>query len=279
MGRKNLIILILVFFLFFTHIFAQPEYPRVSPKASITQRVGITDITVTYCRPGVKGRLVWGELVPLGKVWRAGANEATTITFSHAVTISGTKVPAGKYSFFILPEETNDATIILNKNPDLFGTSGYKKEEDVLRLKVKPIYLEHEEWLSYNFEELTKNSAILRMHWEDFGVQFKIDVDTDKYVLEGAEKAKGWEELYDAANYCLQNNVELDQGKAWLEKSLGEEKNYWNMSLKARYLALDGQYDGARQVMEDALIMGKNLDRRPFNYQEMESLLKEWKNQ
>jgi hypothetical protein len=254
----------------------QPEYPRVSPKATVSQTIGITDVTVTYHRPGVKGRLVWGELVPLDEVWRAGANEASTIEFSHDVTINNTTVPAGKYSLFILPTQ-KDATFIINKNADLWGTMGYKEEEDVVRVTVKAEYLEHMEWLQFSFSKLRKNSALLSMHWEDFSVGFPITVDTDKYVLEGARKSKGWKELNRAAIYCLENKVALDEGQKWIDQSVAEERSYWNLTTLAEYHALEGDLEDAKKVMKEAIETGKKMERVPYNIEESKKRLAEWK--
>lgn len=278
MTKNRFVFMFLVLIFLLNTVHSQPKYPRTSPGAKVSQQVGITDVTVTYHRPGVKGRLVWGGLVPLEKIWRAGANQATTIEFSTDVTIGKTLVPAGKYSLFILPT-TKKATIIINKKSDLWGTGGYDEKEDVVRLRADLDYLAHQEWLIYSFENLTKNSADLMMRWEDFGIRFTINVDTDKFVLEGARSAKGWKELLEAANYCLDNNVSLDEGRKWIDASLSEEKNYWNMTTKAKYLAHDGQYDGARKIMDDALKAGKEQEKPPYNIEEMEKLLKEWKNQ
>jgi hypothetical protein len=269
---------IIVFFLLITlvgQLLAQPEYPRISPGATVSQMIGITEVKVTYHRPGVKGRLVWGELVPFDKIWRAGANQATTIEFSHDVTIGETLVPAGKYSLFILPTQS-DATFIINKNADLWGTNGYKQEEDVVRTTIKAEYLNHMEWLQFSFSKLRKNSALLSMHWEDFSVGFSINVDTDKYVLEGARKAKGWDELNQAAIYCLENKVALDEGRKWIDQSLAEKRSYWNLTTKAEYLSIDGDLAGAQKTMKEAIEMGKKMERVPYNIEEREKQLQDW---
>jgi len=273
---KHLIILLFIISFLIGHLMAQPNYPRLSPGATVSQTIGITEVTVTYHRPGVKGRLVWGELVPLDKIWRAGANQATTIEFSHDVTIEKTLVPAGKYSLFILPTQ-KDATFIINKNAELNGTFGYKQEEDVVRTTIKAEYLNHMEWLQFSFSKLRNNSALLSMHWEDFSVGFTINVDTDKYVLEGAEKAKGWDELNEAAVYCLENEVGLDKGRAWIDKSIAEEKSYWNLTTKAEYLAHDEKYSDAVKIMNEAVEIGKKMDDVPYNIGEREKQLEEWK--
>ena len=275
MITKRLFLIIFLLGWLVQQIYAQPQYPRVSPGASVSQIIGITKVTVNYHRPGVKNRLVWGGLVPLDKIWRAGANEATTIEFSHDVTIGDQPVPAGKYSFFILPT-TKSATIILNKNADLWGTYGYNEENDLLRIKAKLDFLDHQEWLIYTFEHLTPSSADLVMRWEDFGIRFTIKVDTDKFVLEGARQAKGWKELMQAARYCLEHDIALQEGHQWIDQSVKEEKNYWNMTLKAKYLAKEGQYDGARSVMMEAIELGRAMEKKPNNLEEMEALMKEW---
>jgi len=274
--RKHFITLLFILSFLIGHLLAQPEYPRLSPGASVSQVIGITKVTVTYHRPGVKGRLVWGELVPLDKIWRAGANEATTIEFSHDVTIDNTLVPAGKYSLFILPTQ-KDATFIINKNANLIGTNGYKQEDDVVRTTVKAEYLDHMEWLQFSFSKLSKNSALLSMHWEDFSVGFTINVDTDKFVLEGARKAKGWEELNEAAIYCLENEVALDEGIKWIDQSIADKKNYWNLTTKAEYLAYDGNYPDAIKTMNEAIEMGKKMENVPYNIDSREKQIADWK--
>jgi hypothetical protein len=259
-------------------VLAQPEYPQLSPGATVSQMIGITEVKVTYHRPGVKGRLVWGELVPLDEIWRAGANQATTIEFSHDVTIGEKIVPAGKYSLFILPTQ-KDATFIINKNTELWGTSGYNQDEDMVRVTIKAEYLNHMEWLQFSFSKLRKNSALLSMHWEDFSVGFTITVDTDKYVLEGARKSKGWEELNDAAIYCLENKVGLEEGRKWIDKSLAEERSYWNLTTKAEYLAYDGDLAGAIKLMTEAIESGNKMERVPYNIKDREKQLQEWQNE
>lgn len=275
MVKQFFITVPLIILFVFGNILAQPVYPRISPGASVSQKIGITDLTITYHRPGVKNRLVWGELVPLDKIWRAGANEATTIEFSHDVMIDSKTVPAGKYSLFVLPN-TKSTTFILNKDAGLWGTYGYDEKNDILRVRAELDLQDHQEWMIYTFENVTKNSADILLSWEDFGLRFPIKVDTDKYVLEGARQAKGWKQLMQAAAYCMENDVALDEGNKWIDQSVTEEKNYWNLSLKARYLAKEDQYDGARQVMSEAIELGKAMEEKPYNLKEAEELLKKW---
>ncbi|MCL5028461.1 MAG: DUF2911 domain-containing protein [Bacteroidetes bacterium] len=154
---------------------------RVSPKASITETIGLTDVTVSYSRPGVKGRKIWGGLVPYDKVWRAGANEATKITFGSDVWIEGKKLPAGSYGFFVIPRE-KDWTVIFNKVADQWGAFEYNESEDAMRVNIKPQSRNFQEWLSYTFSDLKvnahgKNSGILNLNWEK--VRLPITIETD----------------------------------------------------------------------------------------------------
>ena len=158
---------------------------RVSPTASVSQTIGFTDVTISYSRPGVKGRKIWGGLVPYDKVWRAGANEATKITFSKDVAINGKKLAAGSYAFFAIPTK-NEWTLIFNKVADTWGAFSYdkNKDQDALKIKVKPVEHEFQEWLEYNFSNMdvqkagTKNAANVNLDWEKLRVSFKVEAET-----------------------------------------------------------------------------------------------------
>ncbi len=154
---------------------------RISPKASITETIGITDVTISYSRPGVKGRKIWGDLVPYNKVWRAGANEATEIIFSGDVLINGKKLRAGSYGFFVIPREKN-WTIIFNKVADQWGAFEYNESEDALRLNVTPQTSNFHEWLDYTLENMVvnqhgKNSAVVCLNWDKIKVPFTVEAD------------------------------------------------------------------------------------------------------
>ncbi|MCJ7563383.1 MAG: DUF2911 domain-containing protein [Candidatus Aminicenantes bacterium] len=166
--------------------FAQRGQVRPSLAASITQRLGAdTDIIIKYSRPGVKGRKIWGELVPYGMApgnqysmnkpfpWRAGANENTTIEFNKDILIEGNKLAAGKYAIHMIPSE-KDWTIIFSKNSAAWGSFSYSQEEDALRVSVTPVKAPHEEWLTYGFDDLTGTSATAYLHWEQLKIPFKI---------------------------------------------------------------------------------------------------------
>ena len=175
--KKNICFyLCLSFMLFFVFSsYAQENKIRLSPKASVMQTVGFTDVTIDYSRPGVKGRTIWGALVPYNKVWRAGANEATTINFSTDVTIEGKSLPAGKYGFFTIPNK-DSWTLIFNKVADQWGAFQYNEAEDALRVTVKPESNNFQEWLAYTITKTGDKSAVVSLEWEKLKVPFKIEV-------------------------------------------------------------------------------------------------------
>lgn len=176
--KVTMAIICIIFISGVTELTAQNKKVRVSPKASVMQTIGFTDVTVSYSRPGVKGREVWGKLVPYGKVWRAGADEATKITFSTEVMIEGKKLAAGTYSFFAIPGE-KEWTLIFNKVADQWGAFEYNEAEDVLRVKVKPVANGFQEWLSYAFLKKSDNSAVLELEWDKLKIPFEIKVNLE----------------------------------------------------------------------------------------------------
>jgi hypothetical protein len=170
-----MLILSLLYFTSSTNAQNKKEEVRISPKAEVMQTVGFTDIRIIYSRPGVKGRIIWGKLVPYDAVWRAGANEATKITFSTDVTIEGKKLKKGSYGFFAIPG-VNDWTLIFNKVADQWGAFEYNESEDALRVKVKTEKAMWQEWLSYTINKTSDTSAVIRLEWEKIKVPFKVEV-------------------------------------------------------------------------------------------------------
>jgi len=151
---------------------------RISPKAAVIQTVGFTEVRIDYSRPGVKGRVIWGGLVPYNKVWRAGANEATKFTFSTDVTINDKTLKAGSYSFFVIPAKEK-WTLIFNRVADQWGAFEYNEAEDVLRFEVTPEQDGMQEWLAYTISKTSDNSAIVKLEWEKLKVPFTIEVTID----------------------------------------------------------------------------------------------------
>lgn len=156
-----------------SHAADPKKSPQPSPYASVTQRIGVNDVTIAYHRPGVKGRKIWGELVPFAQVWRAGANEATAVTFTEDVTVEEQPLRAGTYSFFAIPGE-KEWTLIFNREVKQWGAFDYKEAKDALRVKVAAKPGPPEEWLSFRFRDLTLNSAVAVLSWEKVEVSFVI---------------------------------------------------------------------------------------------------------
>jgi hypothetical protein len=250
-------------------------------KAMVGERIGITDVTIHYDRPAVKGRegKIWGDLVQKGFTdlgfgtskaapWRAGANENTTIEFSTPVNIEGQALPAGKYAFFIAydPEE---CTVIFSKNSSSWGSFYYDPKEDALRVKVKPKPLDKSvEWLTYGFTDETNTGATIALSWEKLMIPFKVETDYNNLQLESfrrelrSEKAfnPGWQSFVQAAQFCLTNNVNLEEGLKWADDALSStfigQKNFTTLSTKASFLKRLNKEAEAEALMKEALPLG-----------------------
>jgi hypothetical protein len=258
----------------------QVAYPRPSQHASLTQTIGTTDMTITYSRPGVKGRVIWGGLVPYDQVWRTGANEATTITFSDEVSVAGTKLPAGTYGLFTMPGK-DEWTVIFNKGAKQWGAYEYKEAEDALRIKVKPHEVPSHELLTILFTSVAPESATVAIVWEKLAVPFTIAVDTNAKVLAAARKAiaeakpDDWRTSYRAAAYCLDNSINLDEARTWLAKSVAVKATMYNLAGQARFLALDGKKADAIALAKKAITVGKAQDPKADTAM-VDNLVKEW---
>jgi hypothetical protein len=241
--------------------------PQISPRAFVEQIIGASKVSIDYGRPAVKDREVWGKLVPYGLTtfpfgngkpapWRAGANENTVITFSDDVIVEGKALPAGSYGFHIHvnPEQW---TLIFSSNTTSWGSFFYEESEDVLRVDIKPEAVAHQEWLDYGFENLTMNSASVFLHWEKLKGKFKIEFDTDDLAMKSMKNdLRGmagftWQGYQQAAFYCLQNNVHLDQGYEWIQKSISINKNEQNQNLLGYVLMAQSKMDEAEKVFKE----------------------------
>ncbi len=225
---------------------AQLTMPQASPSAKLAQKVGLTDVTIEYSRPGKKGRKIFGTLVPYGEVWRTGANGSTKINFSTEVEIGGTKLPAGTYALYSIPGKS-EWTIILSKNTELWGAMGYSDADDVVRFQVQPSKTgKMYETFEITFNNMTDNSADLSMKWENTRVDFKITTEVDPIVMAQIQEQvidAGTDNpglLYSAASYYYNNDKDLDQAYEWISKSVESDPKYWTMHLKAKIaLGLD----------------------------------------
>ena len=241
-----------------TGAFAQQQIrsPRSSPKASVMQSVGITDVTINYNRPGVKGRAIWGALVPWDKVWRTGANEATTIEFSDDVWINGQKLTKGLYSLHTIPTAT-EWTIIFNSVASQWGSYSYDAAKDALRVKVTPQAAPHAEWLTFEFPEMTTDTAKVVMRWEKIAVPFTIDTKSTERTMASFRNAMNpdWRTPYMAADFAFNNKGAATDAEvnAWIEQSLKANQNIANLYLRARLAERAGNKADAIRYGEMAI--------------------------
>jgi len=242
--------------------------PDVSQAAVIKQRVGLTDITVTYHRPLVNGRKIWGGLVPLGEVWRAGANENTVIDFSDAVTVEGQPLPKGTYGLHMIP--TADTwTVIFSKMSIAWGSYTYDQKEDALRVTVKPRTSEMEEALKYEFEDLKADSVTLTLKWEKIAVPVKIAVSAETIVANLRGQMRGiaqyqWQPPMQAAEFCLTHKTNLDEALKWVNLSIQNEERFENLTTKADLLKAMNKPDDAKKTWDQAL--AKTTPQQLYSY-------------
>jgi hypothetical protein len=254
----------------------QIDVPRPSPNATVSQLVGVTKITITYSRPGVKGREIWGKLVPYGEVWRTGANENTTISFSTPVKVEGHELPAGTYGLQTIPTQ-GDWTVIFSKDANEWGAFSYKKEDDALRIQAKPQPAEFRERMAFEFEDLTDASAKVVIQWEKLKVPFTVEVDTPKLLVSKANEAK--QPPLGAAAWCIQNNTCLDDAGRWIDASLAQQESFSNLRLKALLLAKKNDAKGAVTYGDKALAAAKTAKQPPNPQQvkDLEGMVADWK--
>jgi hypothetical protein len=234
------------------------DLPLQSQRAEVSQRIGITDITINYHRPLVNERKVWGGLVPYGQVWRAGANLNTTITFSDPVTIEGKALDKGTYGLHMIPN-ADEWTIIFSKNSTSWGAFTYDEKEDALRVTVKPKAADMHNALTYDFDELKPDSAVVELEWEKVAVPFKVSVDVHDLVEASLKKQLRnlsqytWQSWDDAANYLLAEKVDLDGALIYANKSIENEDRFDNEDTKAKVLTALNRKDDAAMAQKKAL--------------------------
>ena len=231
--------------------------PRISQHAVVTQRIGITDVTINYHSPLVGGRKVWGGQVPYDKVWRAGANENTTITFTDDVTIEGKPLAAGTYGLHMLPT-ADQWTIIFSKNSTSWGSFSYDEKEDALRVAVKPRDAEFRETLAYTFDDIKPDSALATLRWEKLAVPFRVSADTKGTTLRSIKNQLRntggftWAGYDEAANWLLDNNYELAQALDWEDTSIQNEERFENLETKSRILTAMGKKEESDKALARA---------------------------
>jgi len=254
-------IMLLMIFLF-NAISAQVELPRISPNASVVQTIGYTNINIVYCRPSVKDREIWNSLVPYGQVWRTGANEATTIQFNTDALIEDNNVPAGRYSLFTIPNES-EWTVILNKIDNQWGAFNYKQDEDLIRFKVKPVTGNFTERLQFSFSNITDSSADVHLNWEKIQISFRIKIDLIHQlrlkIKEAIESQPArWQVYAESANAAADYNVFLDEALQWIDKAISLGGGYVAYYDKARLLFNQNKLKNALITIEKCREVGRS---------------------
>ncbi len=248
---------------------------RVSPFASVSQTIGTSEVSITYHRPGVKGREIWNKLVPFGQVWRAGANNATMFNFSEDVQIAGSTLKAGRYEFFVLPN-ADTWTVIFNSATDQWGAFSYDSTKNVTTFTIKPEASAHEEWLSYGFSELTANSAKVTLRWEKISASFVISTNTMDNIAKSEANftSQASQQAAVIARWSLDNKTDYERGMQAMERALALSPVFGNYSLKAQLLAQQEKFADAVKTGEQGLDIGKKASA---NTAGLEKMIAEWK--
>ncbi len=250
---------------------AQIDMPQASPKAKLETKVGLTDVAVEYSRPGLKGRgeKVFGQLLPYGQVWRTGANESTKVSFADDVEINGQPLKAGTYSLYTIPG-ANEWTVIFNKNLELWGDTGYKQEEDALRVKVTPVTVPFpQETFSIDFENYTSNSADLVIRWDNALVKAPVKTEVDSKVMAQIDEKMQADSVsgttyYSAARYYLENNKDQNKALEWINKAIQEREHFVFYNIKSKILAGQQKYKEAIKAAEKSKQLAKDSNNQDY---------------
>jgi tetratricopeptide (TPR) repeat protein len=254
---------------------AQPnmQTPQPSPAASVHQTIGISEVGVSYHRPAVKGRKVWGGLVPLNEIWRAGANENTAVTFSTPVRIGGSTLPAGTYGLHMIPAADGPWTIIFNRNATSWGSYFYDQREDALRFSVNPQQEQFHEWLQYEFTAITDTGAVMSLLWENLRIPIALGFDTPALVLANARAVylRGpagftWQGYNQAAQYAVRNGGDPAETLGWIDRSIQINENFTNLQTKATILEKRGDAAGAKTLRMRAMKIATEAEMNTYGY-------------
>jgi hypothetical protein len=263
---------------------AQVKLPQPSPQSFLKQTIGLTDISVRYHAPGVKGRKVFGGLVPYGKLWRAGANEATLITFTDELFLNHERVPAGTYSFFILPESDSVWNIVLNRDTTLWGLEGYDELQDVAYLRVTPKPVQFHETMQFSFSDIGTNTGFMHLTWENSQISLRIETEIEKKALANIEEAlkkaqpDDWYIWAQCADYMVARRELHQRALELVNKSIAIKETFFNNWVKAKLYALNKEYEMAANLSAKAIQLGK---AEPESYQtyarDIENAYSSWK--
>ncbi|TXK51906.1 DUF2911 domain-containing protein [Pontibacter qinzhouensis] len=256
------LLLLLLSVLISEPVLAQLKLPQASPEAFVKQTIGLTEISIQYHTPSVRGRKIFGNLVPYGTLWRAGANEATLIKFSDDVYLNHERVPAGTYSFFILPENDTDWNIVLNKDTTLWGLEGYNELNDVAYLRVTPQKIDLQETMQFQFSDIGANTGKLHMVWENSRVTVQIETEVEKKAIANIRQAlkesgsDDWFIWAQSAEYMIPRKEHHEEALTWINKSIAIKENFYNNWVKARLYAQNQEFQEAANLTAKAMQLG-----------------------
>lgn len=240
----------------------QVRTPAPSPTQTVKQDFGVGSIELSYSRPGIKGRKVFGDLVPYGKVWRTGANQATTLTFSDSVTIGGTKIAPGKYGLLTIPDK-EEWTVIVSKQTDVTSPTAYKMEEDVVRVKVNPENMKESlETFTMQFANIKPSSTDLQIMWDNISVSVPISTDFDSKVMADINRAmRDNRPYFQAGMYYMETGRDLNQAIEWFDMAIMQNPNaFWVYHQKANALAKQGKKAEARTAAQKSMEIAKKQE-------------------
>jgi hypothetical protein len=246
--------------------------PRESQHATVSQAVGLSDISISYHRPAVKGRKIWGALVPFDSVWRAGANENTVLAVTSPFTIGGTRLPAGRYGLHTIPTATT-WTIILSREASNWGSFSYDPADDAVRFRATPQAAPQTEWLRYTLDDPTDSTVIVTLHWEKLSVAFPVTVSTNEIVMDSLEhQLAGLQQFWptgwlEAARWALAHNTGLDRASAWTDRAIRIAPSFAALRLKATLLEREGDRASAEALRTQAMSVATEADINALGYQ------------
>ena len=246
--------------------------PKASQRATVGQTIGFTQVSITYDRPLVNQREIWGKLVPYDSVWRAGANENTVIAFSSSVRVGGQELPAGRYGVHMIPT-ASEWTVILSKQADAWGSFSYDPKEDAVRLTAVPVAAPFQEALGYTLDDPATGSAVATLRWEKLAVPFTVEVDHKRVVVDSLrQQLRGlgrffWQPWTQAAAWCAANDVNLAEAAEWAQSSIAINENFTNLRVKATLLEKLGDATNAAQLRSRSFELAAEPDINAYGYQ------------
>ena len=279
---KNIAKSLVVFtaFYFFSFAITAQDLPQTSQKCSISQTVGLTDITVVYSRPNAKGREIFGELVPYDKVWRTGANATTTIEFNSFVTVQGQTLAPGKYAVFTKPKDDGVWEVMFNTNWDSWGTRDYKPEFDIVTVTA-PVQTmnDYTETFTIEFDHVLGDDAMMVISWANTRVDVSIQANSSAQAMKNiAKKVKEIDNTFSAynriASYYLKNEIDPVQALKYAELSVDLNKKFFNLSTLAEAYAANNNLSKAIEAAKESLALSQKAGNKTYSKRNEDNIAK-----